>query len=51
MERSCETMTGFSGLGFIVNILVLAIPAVILYFLIKQAVKKAIIELKDNGTL
>jgi len=40
-----------SVLNVILIPLFLAIPAIILYFIIKLAVKNAIKELKDNNTL
>jgi hypothetical protein len=44
-------MVGFSILGVFAILFYLIVPALILYVVIKLAVKKAIKEVKDEGTL
>lgn len=44
-------MMGFNILGMILIPLYFAIPAIILYFVVKLAVKNAIRELKEDKTL
>lgn len=44
-------MMGFSGIGFILLPLYFAVPALVLYFVVKLAVKSAVRELREENTL